>query len=345
MGMSASQNKALTPTASANGHPAGLAICYVTDGSYALPTLISASNARKHLGEFPADIFIITFAINEADFAELTKHAAARSITVLTFPKNVMEQFDQKRFENSYISIAAMGRFFIADALPSEYQTILYIDGDTFITEQISAIGSAIPPDGFLGVVEDPLVSFARRDFGSYGRWVRQYYSSLGLSLGDRYFNSGVLIGSSATWRDIGAQALSYYLENTSICIHPDQSALNAVAMGRKAFISPKWNFTTQHMNYGMEHIAKPAIYHFTGSVKPWMGVFEPWTQIAPLYKAELNKVCEVHLSLNEGSPDAVAAASAFGRRFRFAMQTWKRPRLVARRRAIMKQVNANSFQ
>ena len=87
-----------------------------------------------------------------------------------------------------------------------------------------------------------------------------------------RYFNSGVLYIDVAKWNRaaIGRRALDFIRRNPSLCIWPDEDALNAVLDGEVAELSPLWNMRARAwFHRRVRAAAEPVIVHYDGPNKP----------------------------------------------------------------------------
>lgn len=265
------------------------AICYVTDPDFLVPTLVSAFSAKRWMKSSTADIFIFTLRVPDETLSEVKKICAPAGITVTTMDPEKISGFDPSRYARTHVPTSALGRFFLADYLPSRYQRIIYLDGDTWPVADISELIDYRPPEGKVIAAEDALYFF-HSNAGSMGANAREYLKGLQIDGEKGYFNSGVLLATVTTWRHIMSDALAYFLANIEKCRYHDQSALNAVAKGRRVRLSPKWNFVSPYRHWGVEAMVRPHIYHFVGAAKPWMGKCEPWSTIYDMYMADFRK-------------------------------------------------------
>ena len=103
----------------------------------------------------------------------------------------------------------------------------------------------------------------------------------IGLPIGARYYNSGVLLINLQLWRrsSIGRRALEFCRRHPESITYGDQCAINYAVAGHVRTLGKKWNFQTydfeQMRQKGYvrltQHEAKTAaIIHFTAESKPW---------------------------------------------------------------------------
>lgn len=159
-------------------------------------------------------------------------------------------------------------RILIPELIPDS--RFLYLDSD------IICHGSLIPllevdiSDQVLAAVEDPIF-----------KWKEE----LGMDVGSRYFNSGVMLVNTETWKnqEIGKKAFDFINHNPEKIRFADQCALNAVLDGNWKKLPPLFNqqsiifredFDLEQMDWTSDQIKEaqnfPVFIHFTGPSKPW---------------------------------------------------------------------------
>ncbi|CAH0342912.1 glycosyltransferase [Rhizobium sp. CECT 9324] len=231
-------------------------VVYVTDEGYFFPTAVSALQARKEALS-STDIVIVATEVfrNKSNAEEFCRDAKIVLVDGAQFLAEKFAKIDQRDFSGR-VSVAAMGRLLLSDVLPSHYQQVIYIDGDTQIIGKISPLEQIHVPAGKILAALD-YISIVQRARGNASH---------------RYFNSGVLKFDRSDW--IGQDAFDYFVTHGGE-LH-DQGALNAVAGDGLILMSNRWNFPRQFL-----HLAgtRPSIIHFASHPKPWDGVFFPWSQ------------------------------------------------------------------
>lgn len=254
------------------------AICYVSDIGFLAPTLISIESARRFV---PASVPIYMIAIQpEGDVLDGLEPLLSRlSVTVIPFDQRQLDSIT-KVWAESHVPIAALGRFFLPELLPEGIDRILYVDGDTLFVRDPTPLLDHTLPAGKIGMVEDAM-SFYRQDQSANGANARDYMQGLGLSPDAQYANSGVFIVERGVWKVIAGDALNYLSSHSDKCRYHDQSALNAVVGDRRLSLSPIWNYQSRFVQWRTKPVAEPAILHFTGAAKPWMGKVHPWSAVS----------------------------------------------------------------
>ena len=274
-------------------------VFYVTDEMFALPTLVSATALRRWIAPERADIRIVAIDIAPETFDALGTFLEPYAIALDVMDSGVFSNFDLTKFNKTHVPRATLGRFFMLDAAPKVYDHIVYIDGDTWIAGDPAPLIEFRPGEGLIGAIEGP-TSYYRHDISAHGRETRSYFEGIGLGADDGYFNAGVLSASASTWREIARDAFTYFCDNTERCKYHDESALNAVAAKRRVTLSHRWNFMSPYRDWGVEATVSPAIYHFTGAPKPWMGCFAPWAELYDAYLEALKPFAPLGLPLSQ---------------------------------------------
>lgn len=255
------------------------AIFYVTDLNFALPTLASALEVRRKVPRPRADVHIVATDFTADVFRRVKDFAEPQGIGISSLESAKYSGFDSKNYNKTHVPISALGRFFMLDAVPENYDRILYLDGDVWPVGNPLELLEAKLLQGHIGAAEDRYF-FRRREIGPVGRATRAYFTGLGIDGNAGYFNSGVLLADTETWRSICADAFEFFLKNTARCLYHDQSALNAVAAGRWSRLTPQWNFVNSYLEWGLQHPNAPRMLHFAGGEKPWTVPFHPYHEI-----------------------------------------------------------------
>jgi lipopolysaccharide biosynthesis glycosyltransferase len=126
----------------------------------------------------------------------------------------------------------------------------------------------------------------------------------LGIDASKGYFNAGVLSAGTESWKAISRDAFEFFAKNTAACVYHDQSALNVAAQNRRVTLSPRWNFFDHYTYWDLEHVIKPAIFHFAGGAKPWTGRFFPWEAIHDSYRGRIEQLAHLDLDIKTMSAD-----------------------------------------
>ena len=266
-----------------SGSMSECAVCYVADAKFLFPTIASAMSLRVFVPKTDVDVLIFLTSDPATIHPDLAPMLSDIGVTLVHLNAQGLKRVDAAKWSQGHVSLATLGRFLIADIVAQSYRRLLYVDGDTYFNDDPSELLAYDIPEGKIGAVSD-IRAYATSDFGRFGTESRRYFSMLGMTPGQRYFNAGVFVARTDTWREMADEALAYFLENTAICVRHDQSAMNAVLGRRRIPLPIRWNFMTEYENLGMGRSVRPAIYHFTGQSKPWVGPLSPWKRFDPYY-------------------------------------------------------------
>jgi len=216
------------------------AVCYVTDKGFLLPSLASALRLRKFVSKTVADIFIFTIGIEADLLSRLNRAFNPISVQLEALAAenlHCLEETNLTKRQHNY-PLAVFGRLFIEEALPVSYRHIVYLDGDVWPVEDPSQLILTPVPDGLIAAADDPISYRQRVRWIPVSPIIDAYLRDLNIPPQFGYFNSGVLAATRQAWREIARDASQFLNRNADVCKAADQSALNAVAYGRRIKLS-----------------------------------------------------------------------------------------------------------
>jgi lipopolysaccharide biosynthesis glycosyltransferase len=234
-------------------------ICYIANQGYLFQSVVSAVQAR---GFSPDHWDVIIYDLTDNPGEE------SRRIKNVCEAKGVLYRWESPRFLGNLHIMNA--RLFLDKLLPSHYEEILYLDGDTQVVGDLSPLLSFQPQDNGLCAVRDPMIYLSR-----IGR-LRDDFQEEIRPFGDGYVNSGVFRVSRASWAAISKEALAHITDANALHFE-DQTVINRVIQGRCNYASLRWNFPGFVLGYGVDAIVPPAIVHFMSNPRPWQGSYAPW--------------------------------------------------------------------
>lgn len=263
-------------------------VIYAGDASYAYPMLVSARSLRANTSipfdicifaaDYPADLLAQCAAIAESFGAQVIPLASADYL-----------RFDLARFRTepafAHLKPAVLSRLVTGPHIPASYEQVLYLDGDTQCAGDLAPLLNFRVPKGRLLGCPDS-INYYKYDAGRYAAGRRALMGDWGLSVDDTWYNTGVLMAERVTWAERGAAALKFFVENVDICPFPVDGSTNATARGLWMPMSCRWNFMAPMRMWGLDEAIQPALYHFTGREKPWLGNMAPWKDFWPRYLA-----------------------------------------------------------
>jgi lipopolysaccharide biosynthesis glycosyltransferase len=249
-------------------------VVFVTDRGFLVPSLVAAAQLVEfgHLDR--ADIVIYTVDLDDHVLSSL-KRKYENKIRFEALATRSFMPSETVSFFSNHVPKAALARLALHEVIDKRYEDIVYLDGDIQIVRPITALLDYSVPEGKISAGRG---SAWLDKYATGGRATPDgYLESLGGVAPEDYFNSGVLAFRRSTWQIEAPRALSFFMENSGICIRHDQSALNAIFFGRVVHFAPAYNFHRAYSRLFLQDVYSPAIIHFTGSDKPWNSQALPW--------------------------------------------------------------------
>ncbi len=202
------------------------------------------------------------------DFPKIIiNHKNLNKLTINTF------DLKYKKFpniENSHVSEATYYRIYLNEFLPSDINSILYVDADIIFLNDITNIYSEITDN----LVKSNYVVAAATEY-SRDDLNNKRFTNLEMK-SNKYLNAGVMFIDLAKWRN---QKVYESLIETQIRMGPrliywDQDVFNSFLDGEYMEIPQKLNFNPSNIEYSLKKINE--IYenvicvHYNGKLKPW---------------------------------------------------------------------------
>ena len=186
----------------------------------------------------------------------------------------------EDKFSNVYlsghVSKAAYFRLALTDILPNDIEKVIYLDVDLLVYDDIKKMWQ-------IDLKNLPLAAVPDYGIMASPRLCKQKADAIGLPVGEKYFNSGVLVVNLKEWRkeDYTKQILE--IINNNQFPHHDQDALNKLFMHKWQALDLRWNiippvfnlFSKILLNSNFRKNAitarkNPGIIHYAGRYKPW---------------------------------------------------------------------------
>jgi lipopolysaccharide biosynthesis glycosyltransferase len=169
------------------------------------------------------------------------------------------------------------GRLFGPGQLEGEVERLIYLDVDTLVRHDLTALWMTDLEGSPIAAVRDPWVtSIGHPTLGIPD------FEALGLAATAPYFNCGVMVIDVKRWNDDGAEnRCLQFLSRQRSNRFADQDALNAVFSRNWTPLPMQWNVFAhppQRPLIGLRKSTReviaaqidPAIVHYAGSEKPW---------------------------------------------------------------------------
>lgn len=248
-------------------------IVFASDDNYAQHiAVVIASIMTKTKGK--VCFFVINDNISDNKINKLKETAAVfyAEINFISVP--------EEKFKNVYlsghVSRAAYFRLALPDILPEDVEKAIYLDVDLLVYDDIKKLWQ-------VDLQNIPLAAVPDYGIMASGRLCRQKADVIGLPVGEKYFNSGVLIINLKEWRKENYTKQILEIINSNQFPHHDQDALNKVFMDNWVELPLRWNVIPPVYNLFIKILLNKkfrknavnarknmAIIHYAGRYKPW---------------------------------------------------------------------------
>lgn len=236
-------------------------VAFAINPAYTRGMGVALFSLLKHHPEQAFHIHLFTTGLAEQDKFRLKSLAVQYPITIS------LHLFDEAWLDD----LPIIGRYsksiyfrLIIPATVTQYSDrVLYIDADTLITGDLSALF---------------LVDFSGNTIGACNdtqRARQTQCAALGLTRGN-YFNSGLLLINVPQWNALRTtdRICNLLIESGSTYRFPDQDGLNILLENEVLILPKKYNFIYDIIANKVWHKMKTptdtAMIHFTGQCKPW---------------------------------------------------------------------------
>ena len=178
------------------------------------------------------------------------------SISLLDVSEKVKEIFSSLSLRD-YYTMSTYYRIFIPEMF-SGYDKAIYLDSDTIINCDVSALYSIDLKDNYIAGVRDGAV----KNNATFGEYTKK---TLGIP-SSRYFNAGVIVMNLKEMRK--QKFLDKFLTLSKLykfTVAQDQDYLNVLCYKKALIIEDHWNAMPIDTTY-----PSPKLIHFNLTAKPW---------------------------------------------------------------------------
>jgi len=193
-------------------------ICYITDANYIIPTMTSVASVLQNV----EDVHVWIIAAGALENFKNTEN-----ISIISIDEEYMDIVRGLEGENKN-HLVSMLKFLLPELL-KDIDSVLYLDGDTIVQEELEELFELDISDYYLAAVPD------------IGAAAELSYR-VGID-SDKYFNSGVMLLNLRCMRDenISEKLLQY--KKTGINFYQDQDAFNVVCKSKVKYLNKNYNF------------------------------------------------------------------------------------------------------
>lgn len=252
-----------------------ISIAFATDDNYAQHTAVAMASIMNNTNKNNT----VTFYILQEDLSTMHKNMLTDTAIMNNCNIEFLQIMDpsmDELFVSAQLSKAAYYRLEMVKLLPDIVKKIIYLDCDLLVFKDIETLWS-------IDMENKPLAAVADLGIMASSKDAKKKEQSLGIKVGEPYFNSGMLIVDVEKWREANYADLVKEAAISHDYQHHDQDALNGVFYGNwKAVpmcwnvIPPVWNLflkilvRSEYRRMAIEARRDIAILHYAGGYKPW---------------------------------------------------------------------------
>jgi lipopolysaccharide biosynthesis glycosyltransferase len=169
------------------------------------------------------------------------------------------------------ISAAAYARLLIPDLLPKTIERVLYLDADTIVVSDLTALWQTDMGEAAIAAVHDPGAAQIEREIG------------IDVDEGG-YVNSGVMLMNLVVWRDEELATMAMAFAKKHSLRSCEQPGINFACAGKITYLPEEWNFQLIRPRRPDQWL-EPSIIHYAGPKKPWIYSDVPFASIYLYYR------------------------------------------------------------
>lgn len=257
-------------------------ILYVSDDNYAMQTGISMLSLLDNNREESVSIYIFSLGITKDNEQSLQTICDSYKKKIFFIKADsYIEKLRRSNLNTYRGSYSAAVRFGISELLPEKIDRVLYLDCDTLVVGNISALYNYNLKSKTIGMCYDCIRNERKK--------------RLNFSFNEPYFNSGVLLIDIKKWKSNQYENifLTRFDSIKDICYLPDQDGINILFKEGICPLPFAANILSQTLFYNYEGnclvykqssdfwyskaefelgLENPMIYHFCGHsfIRPW---------------------------------------------------------------------------
>lgn len=166
------------------------------------------------------------------------------------------------------LSIATYHKIFLPAIFAEEYEQILYLDADVYVsTSCISALMDSHQGSKGLAMAVDISEIERKSGLNFHNNYLDRY-----AAVNHQYRNAGVILYNTRRLLDIGYldQLMHYAQKNRHKLLRHDQTLINTVLYDEISSLSFLFNYQLIETTIPLLEEFNPKILHFVGELKPW---------------------------------------------------------------------------
>ena len=235
-------------------------LAFLIDDNYAeqlAVTLTSIFTNDRHGTKF--NVYVLDTGISEANKAKICVTKGNYEISFIPVSKNLFANLPSIY----HLKTLNYARLFLPSLV--NCSRILFLDCDLLVLDDLVELYNTDFDGNYACVVRERL---------SDESYILKQIQKLGIQT---YFNAGVMLLNLDKMRadNIEEKSLKFVQEEPEKILLLDQCVLNYVFQDKVKFVDKKWNY--QYKHNVSKKMKKPAIIHFVGREKPFLGFAHPY--------------------------------------------------------------------
>lgn len=238
-------------------------VFYACDDAFVKYTIVSLHSMIKNAStDFEYKIYILNTSIGEDMKARLLALANDNFEIIFVDVSERLDAFNKALPIRHYYSNCTYYRFFISEMFP-QYDKAIYIDSDTIVQGDISALFETDIGDFYLGACHEQ----AMVQVDVYGTYAEKV---VGVNR-NNFFNAGVMLLNTKQFREREVlKKFIHYLGEYEFIVTQDEDYLNLICKDRVFWLDQKWN-TELPETFKYDYDVRTAfILHYIMTNKPW---------------------------------------------------------------------------
>ena len=245
--------------------PDSTALVFAANEAYALPLAVSLHSAVRRMSR-PVPVVIADSGLSANTRRVLDRIADSAGAPSLRYIDQ--GELDLERNLSRH-SASALTRLQVPRLLVDEYETLVYLDSDVLVTDDLSRMPA--PQEHTI---------CAAPDAGGPAFRFKEHLGGFEVEPDTPYFNTGVLVLKTREWvaSDIERRANGFLETQGARLCYPDQDALNLVFNGEWTPLHARWNVQLDAIwsrsstldPEALEGARDPAVLHYISQRKPW---------------------------------------------------------------------------
>ncbi len=238
-------------------------VFYACDDAFVKYTIVSLHSMIKNAStDFEYKIYILNTSIGGDMKSRLLALANDNFEIIFVDVSERLDDFNKALPIRHYYSNCTYYRFFISEMFP-QYDKAIYIDSDTIVQGDISALFETDIGDFYLGACHEQ----AMVQVDVYGTYAEKV---VGVNR-NNFFNAGVMLLNTKQFREREVlKKFIHHLGEYEFIVTQDEDYLNLICKDRVFWLDQKWN-TELPETFKYDYDVRTAfILHYIMTNKPW---------------------------------------------------------------------------